>query len=94
MHLVKRVEELLCNPEIFRRFTASPYIYVTRPLYEIMEIPATLLGVEDRVGFPFVRVVRAWRLRFRWRFASGRRCIVVDLREVGNIVLPDCIWKH
>jgi hypothetical protein len=91
MHLVKRVDELLRNPEIFRRFTASPYVYVTRPLYEIMEIPATLLGVEDRVDFPFVRVVHNCRLRFRWRFGGGRRCIAVDLRQVGNIVLPDCI---
>jgi hypothetical protein len=69
MHLVKHVDELLCNPEIFRRFTASPYVYVTRPLYEIMEIPDTLLGVEDRVDFPFVRVVHDGQLRFGWRFA-------------------------
>jgi len=93
MFSVKLVYQLLPIPEILRRFLASPYVTVTRRLYEIMELPVASLRVEDPVDFPFVRVVDDRRLRFRWQLAGDRRCIVVEQRDVENIVLPDHIRK-
>ena len=90
---VKLINQFLRIPEILRRLPASPYVTVTRPLYEIMELPVAPLRVEDPVDFPFVRVVDDRRLRFRWRLASGRRCIAVEQRDVENVVLPDRIRK-
>jgi hypothetical protein len=90
---VELLDQLLRIPEILRRLPASPYVTVTRPLYEIMELPVASLRVEDSVDFPFVRVVDDRRLRFRWRLAGGRRCIAVEQRDVENVVLPDRIRK-
>jgi hypothetical protein len=90
---VKLINQFLRIPEILRRFPASPYVTVTRPLYEIVELPVAPLGVEDPVNFPFIRVVDHRRLRFRWRLAGGRRCIAVEQRDVENVVLPDRIRK-
>ena len=90
---VKLINQFLRIPEILRRFPASPYVTVTHPLYEIMELPVAPLRVEDPVNFPFVRVVDHRRLRFRWRLAGGRRCIAVEQRDVENVVLPDRIRK-
>jgi len=89
MLLVKLINQFLRIPEILRRFPASPYVTVTRPSYEIMELPVAPLRVEDPVDFPFVRVVDACRPQFRWRLAGGRRCIAVDQRDVENFVLLD-----
>jgi len=88
---VKLVDQFLRIPEILRRFPASPYVTVTRPLHEIMELPVASLRVEDPVNFPFVRVVDDRRLRFRWRLAGGRRCIAVEQRDVEHVVFPDRI---
>jgi len=93
MPSVKLSNQLLRIPEILRRFPASPYVTVTRPLYEIMELPVVSFRVEDPVKFPFVRVIDHRRLRFRWRLASSRRCIAVEQRDVENVVLPDRIHK-
>jgi len=90
---VKLINQFLRIPEILRRFPASPYVTVTRPLYEIVELPVAPFGVEDPVNFPFIRVVDHRRLRFRWRLAGGRRCIAVEQRDVENVVLPDRIRK-
>jgi len=90
---VKLINQFLRIPEILRRFPASPYVTVTRPLYKIMELPVAPLRVEDPVDFPFVRVIDDPRLRFRWRLAGGRRCIGVEQRDVENVVLPDRIRK-
>ena len=90
---VKLINQFLRSPEILRRFPASPYITVTRPLYEIMELPVAPLGVDNPVDFPFVKVIDYRRLRFRWRLAGGRRCIAVEQRDVENVVLPDRIRK-
>ena len=90
---VKLITQSLHIPEILCRFPASPYVTVTRPLYEIMELPVAPLGVEDPVDFPFVRVIDYPRLRFSWRLAGGRRCITVEQRDMENIVLPDRIRK-
>jgi hypothetical protein len=79
--------QFLRIPEILRRFPASPYVTVTRPVYEIMELPVAPLRVEDPVDFPFVRVIDYRRL------AGSRRCITVEQRDVENIVLPDRIRK-
>jgi hypothetical protein len=49
--------------------------------------------VRDLVDFPFITAVDDRRLWFRWQLAGGRRCIVVEEREVENIVLPDRIRK-
>ena len=87
------INQFLRIPEILRRFAARPYVTVTRPLYEIMELPVASLRVEDSVDFPFVRVVDNRRVRFRWRLAGGRRCIADEQRDVENVVLPDRIWK-
>jgi hypothetical protein len=54
---VKLINQFLSIPEILPRFPASPYVTVTNPLYEIMEIPVSPLRVEDPVGFPFGRVI-------------------------------------
>jgi len=90
---VELIDQLLRIPEILRRLPASPYVTVTRPLYEIMEHPVVSLRVEDSVDFLFVRVVDDRRLRFRWRLPGGRRCIAVEQRDMENIVLPDRIRK-
>jgi len=90
---VKLINQFLRIPEILRRFPASPYITVTRPLYEIMELPVAPLRVDNPVDFAFVKVIDYRRLRFRWGLAAGRRCIVVEQRDVENVVLPDRIWK-
>ena len=90
---VKLINQFLRIPEILRRFPASPYVTVTRPLYEIMELPVAPLRVEDPVNFPLVRVVDKHRLLFGWRLAGGRRCIAVEQRDVENVVLPDRIRK-
>jgi hypothetical protein len=90
---VELINQLLRIPEILRRLPASPYVTVTSPLYEIMELPVASLGVEDSVDFPFVGVVNDRRLRSRWQLAGGRRCIAVEQRDVENIVLPDRIRK-
>jgi hypothetical protein len=88
---VKLVDQFLRIPEILCRFPASPYVTVTGPLYEIMELPVASLRVEDPVNFPFVRVVDDCRLRFRTRLGGGRRCIPVEQRDVKNVVFPDRI---
>jgi hypothetical protein len=90
---VKLIHQFLRIPEILGRFPASPYVTVTRPLYEIMELPVAPLRVEDPVDFPFVRVIDYRRVRFRWRPAVGRRCIVVEQRDVKDVVLADRIRK-
>jgi hypothetical protein len=90
---VKLINQFLRIPEILRRFPASPYVTVTRPLDETMELPVAPLRVDDPVDFPFVRFVDDRRLRFRWRLAGGRRCIAVKQRDVENVVLPDRIQK-
>ena len=91
MLLVELIKQFLRIPEILRRFPASPYVTVTRPLYEMMELPVASFRVEDTVTFPFVRVVDHHRLWLRWRLAGGRRCIAVEQRDVENVVLPDRI---
>jgi hypothetical protein len=88
---VKLVDQFLRIPEILRRIPASPYVTVTRPMYEIMELPVASLRVEDPVNFAFVRVVDDHGLRFRWRLAGGGRCIAVEQRDVKNVVFPDRI---
>jgi hypothetical protein len=93
MLLVKLINQLLRIPEILRRFAASPYLTVTRPLFETMELPVASFIVEDPVNFPFLRVVDHCRLGFRWRLAGGWRCIAVEQRDVENIVLPDRLAK-
>jgi hypothetical protein len=93
MPSVKLINQFLRIPEILRMLPASPYVTVTCPLYEIMELPVALLRVNDPVDFPFVRVVDDCRLRFRWRLSGGRRCIAVEQRDVEHVVLPDCIWE-
>jgi hypothetical protein len=70
---VELINQLLRIPEILHRLPASPYVTVTRPLYEIMELPVASLRVEDSVNFQFVRVVDDRRLRFRWRLLGGGR---------------------
>jgi hypothetical protein len=65
MLLVKLLNQLLRIPEILRRFPASRYITVTRPFYEIMELPVALFNVEYPFNFPFLRVVDHRPLRFR-----------------------------
>jgi len=90
---VKLINQFQRIPKILRRFPASPYITVTCPLYEIIELPVAPLRVEDPVDVPFVRVIDYRRLPFRWRLASGRRCIVVKQRDVEDVVLLDRIWK-
>jgi len=70
---VELINQLLRFPVIFRRLPASPYVTVTHPLYEIMELPVSSLRVEDSVDFPFVRDVENHRLQFRWGLAGGRR---------------------
>jgi hypothetical protein len=90
---VKLINQFLRIPESLRRFPASPYVTVSRPLYEIMELPVAPRRVDDVVDFPSVRVVDDRRLRFRWRLAGGSRCIAVEQRDVENVVLPDCIRK-
>jgi len=93
MLLVKLINQFLRIPEILRMFPASLYITVTHPLYEVMELPVVLHRVEDSVDFPFITVVEDRRPRFRWRRAGSRSCIVVEQRDVGNVVLPDHIRK-
>jgi len=93
MLLVELINQFLRIPEILRRVPASPYVTVTRPLYEIMELPVASFRVEDMVNFPFVRVVDHHRLWFRWRLAGGRRCIAVEQRDMENVVLPDHVRK-
>ena len=93
MLLVKLINQFLRIPDILHRFPASSCVTVTRPLYEIMEIPVAPQRVEDPVDFPFVTVIDYRRLRFRWRLAGGRRCIVVEERDMEDVVLPDRIQK-
>jgi hypothetical protein len=88
---VKLVDQFLCIPEILRRFPASPYVTVTRPFYEIMELLVALLRVKDPVIIPFVSVVDDCRLWFRWRLAGCRRCIAVEQKELKNVFFPDRI---
>ena len=90
---VKLINRFLHIPEILRSFPASPYVTVTRPLYEMMELLVASLRVNDAVNFPFFRVVDNCRLRFRSPLAGSRRCIAVKSRDVENVVLPDRIWK-
>jgi len=90
---VKIVDQFLRIPEIFRGLPASPYVTVTRQLYEMMELPVASVRVEDPANFPFVRVADDCRLQFRWWLAGGRRCIAVEQRDVQHIVLPDRIRK-
>jgi len=90
---VELINQLLRIPQILRRLPASPYITVTRPVYESMELPVASLRVEESVDFPFVRVIDDRRLRFRWRLAGIMRCIAVQQRDMENVVLPDRIWK-
>jgi hypothetical protein len=87
------INQPLHIPEILHRLPASPYVTVTRPLYEIMKLPVASFRVEDLVDFPFVTVVEDCRLRFRWRLAGAGRCIAVERRDVENVVLPDRIRK-
>jgi hypothetical protein len=88
---VELINQLLRIPEILRRLPASPYVAVTRPLYEIMELPVASLRVEDSVNLPFGTIVDDHRLRVRWWLAGGRSCIAVEKRDVGNVVFPDRI---
>jgi len=88
---VELMTQFLHIAEILRRFAVSPYVTVTRLLYEIMELPVASLRVEDLVDYPFVSVVDDRRLWFRWRQAGGRRCIEVKQRDMENVVLPDRI---
>jgi hypothetical protein len=88
---VELINQFLRIAEILCRFPGSPYITVTRPLYQIMKLLVASLRVEDPVNFPFVRVVDNRRLRFRWRLAGGRRCISIKQRDVENVVRPDHI---
>jgi len=90
---VNLINQFLRIQKILRRFPASPYITVTRPLYEIMELPFAPLRVDDPVDFPFVRVIDYFRLRFRLRLAGRRGCIVVEQRDVENVALPDRLRK-
>jgi hypothetical protein len=90
---VKLVDQFLRNPEILRRFPAGPYVTVTRPLYEAMELPVVSFRVEDFFDFSFVRFVNDRRLCFRWRLAGSRRCIAVEQRDVEQVVLPDRVPK-
>jgi hypothetical protein len=90
---VELINQFLRIPEILHRFPACPYVTVTRPLYEIMELPVVSLRVEDSVDFPFIRVVNDCRLRFRCQVAGCRRCIAVEQRDVENVLLVDRIWK-
>jgi hypothetical protein len=59
-------DKFLRIPEILRRFTASPYVTVTRPRYEMLELPVESLRVNDPVNFSFIRVVDDRWLRFSW----------------------------
>jgi len=86
---VKLVDKFLRIPDILRRFPASPYVTVTGPLYDIMELPVASLRVEDPVNFPIIRVVDDHWLRFRWRLAGGTRCIAVRQNDLENVVFPD-----
>jgi hypothetical protein len=88
---VKLVDQFLRIPEILRRFPASRHVTVTCQLYETLELPVASFRVEDLVNFPFVRVVDDPRLLFRWRLSGGTRCIVVEQREMENLVFPDHI---
>jgi len=90
---VKLINHLLRIPEILRRFPASLYVTVTRTLYKIMELEVASFRVEVPVNSPFFGVGDHRRLQFRWRLAGGRMCIAVERRDVGNVVLPDCIRK-
>jgi len=90
---VELINQFLRIPGILHRLPASPYVTVTRPLYEIMELPAASLRVENSVDFPFVTVVDDRRLQFRWRLVGGRRCIGVEQRDMEDVVLPDRIRK-
>jgi hypothetical protein len=89
---VNQVDQFLSIPGIFHRFPASSYVTVRRPLYEMMDIPVASLRVEYPVNFPFVRVIDHSRLHFRWRVAGSRRFIVVEQRDVKNVLFPDRIW--
>jgi len=93
MLLVELINQFLHVAKILRRFAASPYITVTRTLYKTMELPVALLRVENAVNFTFLRVVDDHVLRIRWRLAGGWGSRAVKQREVGNVVLPDGIWK-
>jgi len=93
MLLVKIIKQFLRIPEILRRFPASRYGTVARPLYETMELPVAPLRVEDPVGFPYVRVIDYCRLWFSWRLAGDMRWIAVEQRDVENVVLPDRVRK-
>jgi hypothetical protein len=75
---VKLVNQILRIPVMLRRFPASPYITITCPLYEMIELPVALLSVEGPVNFALVRVVNDHRGWFRWQLARGRRFIVVE----------------
>jgi len=90
---VELINQFLRIPEILRSFPASPYITVTHPKYDILELTVAPLCVEDLVNFPFVRVFNHLRLRFRWRLAGGRGCIAVEQRDLENVGLPDRIRK-
>jgi len=90
---VKPVDQFQHIPEILSSFPASPYVTVTRPLYEILELPVESFKAENPVEFPCFRVVDTCRLWFRWRLAGGSRCIAVEERDLGNVVLPDRIGK-
>jgi hypothetical protein len=86
---VKFINQFLRIPEILPKFLASPYVTVARQLYEIMELPVPPRRVEDPVDFLFVRVIVYRRLWFKWRLAGGRRCIMVEQRDVEDVVFPD-----
>jgi len=90
---VKLINQLLRIPEILRRFPASPYVAVTRPLNQIMELLVVSFRVEDTVNFPFIGVGDHCRLRFLWRLAGVRSCIAVEPRDMENFVLRDRIRK-
>jgi len=90
---VELVNQSLRIPKILRRIPASPYLTVTRPVDDIMELPVTSLRVKDQVDFPFIRVIDAHRLRVRWWLARDMGCIAVKQRDVENIVLRDHIQK-
>jgi hypothetical protein len=61
---VELINQFLHIREILRRFPASPYVTVTRPLYNMMELRLASLSVEDSVDFAFVRAVDDHWLQF------------------------------
>jgi hypothetical protein len=75
---VKLVDQFPRIPGILYRFSASLCLGVTRPQYDVMELPVASLKVEDSVDFAFITVVDDRQVRLKWRLAGGRTYIVVE----------------